>query len=186
MEKRETKDESDANLVGRFKHGDEKAFNQLVLRYQKRIYDLTYRMVRNHQDAADLSMEVFVRAYKGLAKFEERSSFYVWLAKIAVNLCINFSRRDKFRSFLSLFDLSEKPAATSSPAEKMEEAELKLAIDDAVKRLPARQRSAFVLKYHQGLSHREIAEIMGISEGAAKANYFQAVKKLQKLLARYR
>ena len=99
MKEREMKDESDANLVGRFRHGEEKAFNQLVLRYQKRIYDLTYRMVRNHQDAADLSMEVFVRAYKGLAKFEERSSFYVWLAKIAVNLCINFSRQVQIVSF---------------------------------------------------------------------------------------
>ncbi len=183
---KEVKDEKDSDLVRRFKEGDEKSFNQLVLRYQKRIYDLIYRMVRNTQDAADISMEVFVRAYKGLRAFEERSSFYVWLTKIAVNLCINFSKREKFRSFLSIFDVSERPAATSSPAEKMEEKELKTAIDGAVRSLPARQRSVFVLKFHQGLSHREIAEIMGTTEGAAKANYFQAIKKLQKLLASYR
>jgi RNA polymerase sigma factor (sigma-70 family) len=183
---KEIRDDKDSELVRRFKNGDEKSFNQLVLRYQKRIYDLTYRMVRNQQDAADISMEVFVRAYKGLKSFEERSSFYVWLVKIAVNLCINFSRRDKFRSFLSIFDLAERPAKDASPLEEMEDKELKLAIDRAVESLPARQRTSFVLKFHQGLSHKEIAEIMGITEGAAKANYFQAIRKLQKLLASYR
>ncbi len=180
------KDEKDSSLVGRFKKGDEKAFNQLVLRYQKKIYDFIYRMIRNHQDAADLSMEAFVRAYKNLKSFEERSSFYVWLTRIAVNLCINFSKREKFRSFLSIFDLPEKPTAISSPIEKIEEEELKLAIDRAIKSLPKRQRISFILKFYQGLTHQEIAEIMEISEGAAKANYFQAIQKLQNLLAQYR
>ena len=179
-------DLQDSELIKKFKEGDEKAFNLLVLRYQKRIYDMIYRMVRNKQDAADLSMEVFVRAYKGLKGFQERSSFYVWLARIAVNLCINFSRRDKFRSFLSIFDIADKPSTTSTPVEKMEEDELKMAIDRATQSLPARQRSVFVLKFHDGLSHKEIAEIMGITEGAVKANYFQAIKKLQKILAPYR
>lgn len=180
------KDERDSNLIQRFKQGDEKAFNQLVLRYQKRIYDLTYRLVRNHEDAADLSMEVFVRAYRSLKKFEERSSFYVWLTRIAVNLCINFSKREKFRSFLSIFDVSERPELSSTPEEQVQRSELKLAIDQAIKKLPERQRVSFVLKFHQGLTHKEIAEIMEISEGAAKANYFQAIKKLQKLLGHYR
>ncbi len=180
------KGDGDSSLVRRFKQGDEKAFNQLVLRYQKKVYDLIYRMVRNREDAADLSMEAFVRAYRGLKAFEERSSFYVWLTKIAVNLSINFSRRDKFSSFLSILDLSQKRAPTASAAEKMETEELREAIGKAVRSLPVRQRSAFVLKYYQGLSHREIAEIMGISEGAAKANYFQAIRKLQKLLAHLR
>lgn len=179
-------DEKDSVLVRRFKEGDEKAFNQLVLRYQKRVYNLVYRMVRNHQDAADLSMEALVRAYKGLKNFEERSSFYVWLTKIAVNLCINFSKREKFRSFLSILDLSGKLSASGSPQEKVAKDELQLAIDRAIKSLPPRQRSSFILKLYQDLTHKEIAEVLGISEGAAKANYFQAVKKLQKLLAEYR
>ncbi|MGB7063413.1 MAG: sigma-70 family RNA polymerase sigma factor [Candidatus Zixiibacteriota bacterium] len=186
MKEQDMKDEKDSSLFLRFKQGDEKAFNQLVLRHQKRIYDLTYRLVRNRDDAADLSLEVFVRAYRNLKKFEERSSFYVWLTRIPVNLCINFSRREKFRSFLSIFDVSEKPELSSSPEEQMQKHELKLAIDQAIKRLSERQRVSFVLKFHQGLTHREIAEMMGISEGAAKANYFQAVKKLQKLLGQYR
>jgi RNA polymerase sigma factor (sigma-70 family) len=186
VKERDNKDDKDTILVQRFKEGDEKSFNQLVLRHQKRIYDLVYRMVRNHQDAADLSMEVFVRAYKNLKGFEERSSLYVWLAKIAVNLCINFSQREKFRSFLSIFDFSNKLSVSSSPAEKMEREEIKRAIDGAVKSLPPRQRSSFILKFYQGLTHQQIAEVLEISEGAAKANYFQAVKKLQKLLAEYR
>jgi RNA polymerase sigma-70 factor (ECF subfamily) len=186
VKEKDMKDEKDTILVRRFKEGDEKSFNLLVLRYQKRIYDLVYRMVRNHQDAADISMEVFVRAYKSLKGFEGRSSLYVWLAKIAVNLCINFSKREKFRSFLSIFDFSNKLADSSSPADKMEQSELKSAIDGAVNSLPPRQRSSFVLKFYQGLTHQQIAEILGISEGAAKANYFQAVQKLQKLLAEYR
>lgn len=180
------KDEKDSSLVRRFREGDEKAFNQLVLRYQRRIYGLIYRMVRNQQDAADLSMEVFVRAYSGLKNFEGRSSFYVWLAKIAVNLCINFSRREKFRSFLSILDLSDKLSVSGSTADKVEKEELKLAIDRAIKSLPPRQRSSFILKFYEGLTHHQIAEIMGISEGAAKANYFQAIQKLKKLLADFR
>jgi RNA polymerase sigma-70 factor (ECF subfamily) len=178
-------DQDDSHLVKRFKEGEEKAFNQLVLRHQKRIYDLIYRMTRNRDDAADLSVEVFVRAYRSLNAFEERSSFYVWVAKIAVNLSLSFLKREKFRSFLSFLDLAETKTTSDSPAKEMEKSELKVAIDGAIKSLPVRQRTAFILKYYQGLSHEEIAEIMGITEGASKANYFQAVQKLQKLLARY-
>jgi RNA polymerase sigma-70 factor (ECF subfamily) len=178
-------DQTDSHLVKSFKAGEEKAFNQLVLRHQKRIFDLIYRMTRNREDAADLSLEVFVRAYKNLKDFEERSSFYVWVAKIAVNLSLNFLKREKFRSFLSIFDLVETKTATDSPAKEMEKSELKVAIDRAIASLPARQRTAFVLKYYQDMSHQEIAEIMEITEGASKANYFQAVQKLQKLLACY-
>ncbi|MFH1335576.1 MAG: sigma-70 family RNA polymerase sigma factor [Candidatus Zixiibacteriota bacterium] len=178
-------DQTDSPLVKRFKEGEEKAFNQLVLRRQKKIYDLIYRMTRNREDAADLSLEVFVRAYKNLKDFEERSSFYVWVAKIAVNLSLNFLKREKFRSFLSIFDLAEMKTTSGSPAEDMEKSELKVAIDSAVQSLPTRQRTAFVLKYYQDMTHQEIAEVMGTTEGASKANYFQAVQKLQKLLARY-
>ncbi len=178
-------DQNDSDLVRRFKAGEEKAFNQLVLRYQKKIYDLIYRMTRNRDDAADLSLEVFVRAYKSLKGFEERSSFYVWLAKIAVNLSLNFLKRERFRSFLSIFDLVETKTTSSSPTENMERSELKLAIDRAIRSLPPRQRTAFILKFYQDMSHQEIAEVMGTSEGASKANYFQAIQKLQKLLAQY-
>jgi RNA polymerase sigma-70 factor (ECF subfamily) len=159
-------DQTDSLLVKRFKEGEEKAFNQLVLRHQKRIFDLIYRMTRNREDAADLSLEVFVRAYRSLKDFEERSSFYVWAAKIAVNLSLNFLKREKFRSFLSIFDLVETKTATDSPAKEMEKSELKVAIDRAIASLPARQRTAFVLKYYQDMSHQEIAEIMEITEGA--------------------
>ncbi len=179
-------DQDDFQLVRRFKEGEEKAFNQLVLRHQKRIYNLIYRMTRNREDAADLSLEVFVRAYKSLKDFEERSSFYVWIAKIAVNLSLNFLKREKFRSFLSIFDIEERTATSGSAAESMERGELKLAIDRAIRSLPTRQRTAFVLKYYQEMSHQEIAEVMEITEGASKANYFQAIQKLQKLLVQYR
>ena len=186
MKEKDMNEENDSDLVRRFKQGDEKAFNQLVLLYQKKIYDMIYRMIRNHEDAADLSMEVFVRAYKSLINFEERSSFYVWLTRIAVNLCINFVKREKFRSFLSIFDIAERPAVINSPADRMHINELNSAIDQAIQSLPPRQRTTFILKFYQDLSHQEIAKIMGISEGAAKANYFQAIQKLQKLLAPYR
>jgi len=186
VKEKDIMEENDLDLVRRFKDGDEKAFNQLVLINQKRIYDLVYRMVRNKQDAADLSMEVFVRAYQSLKNFEERSSFYVWLTRIAVNLCLNFLKREKFRSFFSIFDMEEKPSVGNSPADEMHRDELQLAINHAIQSLPPRQRTSFVLKFYHELSHHEIAEIMGISEGAVKANYFQAIQKLQKLLASYR
>ncbi len=172
-------------LIRRFKQGEEKAFNELVNLYKKRIFNLVFRMVRNKEDAMDLAQEVFVKVYHSLKDFRGESSFSTWLHRIAVNLSLNFTQRDKFRSFISLPDLIEEIPAIGSPLKDFEKKELDKAIDQAVLSLPKKQKAVFVLRHYQELQYSEIAKVLGKSEGAIKANYFQALKKLKKSLAHF-
>ncbi len=177
---------SDSELIVLFCKGQERAFNLLVERYKERIYYLALRMVRNHEDALDLSQQTFLKAYRKLRDFKGESTFYTWIYRIACNLCINFIKRAKFRSFISLADLTE-PFSThkDSPDLSYERGQLSEAIDEAVTHLPSQQRIAFVLHHYEGLTHQKIAQLLGKREGTIKANYFQAVKKLQKALKNY-
>jgi RNA polymerase sigma-70 factor (ECF subfamily) len=131
----------------------------------------------------DLAQEAFVKAYHSLKDFREEASFSTWLYRIAVNLCLNFTQRDKFRSFILLEEMSQPVLSKDSPLKDLEQKELNQAIDRAVLNLPGKQRAVFILRHYQELSHSEIAKILDKSEGTIKANYFQAVKKLKKSLA---
>jgi len=180
-----TRDHNDS-LVRRFQEGEEKAFNELVIKYKEKVFDMILKMVRNKEDAKDLSQETFVKAYFGLRNFRAESSFFTWVTRIALNLCINFKRRDKFRSFISFFDVKRPILVGSSHPEAGAKDELTQAIDEAVLSLPPRQKMVFVLRHYQRLPFQKIAEILEKSEGGVKSNYFQAIKKLKKSLARYR
>jgi RNA polymerase sigma factor (sigma-70 family) len=173
-------------LIARFKQGEQKAFNELVNLYKKRIFHLILRMVRNREDAMDLAQEVFVKAFHSLRDFRGESSFSTWLHRIAVNLCLNFTQRDKFRSFISFPDLTQPVVSSDSPLKDFEKKELDKAVDRAVLSLPKMQRSAFILRYYQELPYLEIAKVLGKSEGTVKANYFQAITKLKKALFHFR
>ncbi len=179
-------DEPDFELIERFLNGEEKAFNQLVIKYQKKIYDLVYKMIRNNEDALDLAQEVFVKAYHSLKDFKRQSMFYTWLYKIALNMSLNYLRQKKIRSFVSFFELGESLPSKHNPVEELEKDQLTKAIDQAVLGLPKKQRAIFVLRYYENMPYKEISELLGTSEGALKANYFQALKKLQKKLNPYR
>lgn len=182
----EEKKRNDDLLVNSFQEGNERAFNDLVSRYRKRIFDMILKMVRNREDAKDLTQETFVKAYLGLKNFKKESSFFTWITRIAINLCINFRKRERFRSFVSFFDL-KKPLLAEEPSPRDgRKDELSQAIDAAVLSLPPKQRTVFVLRYYQRLPFEKIAEILGKSEGGTKANYFQAINKLKQSLARYR
>ena len=175
----------DRQLIEQFLDGEQRSFNLLVERYRERIYLLIWRMVRNREDALDLSQEVFVKAYKNLKSFRHESNFYTWLYRIAVNLSLNFVRREKLRSFLSLSDLSDRFTSGSSPSEDLERDQLSGLIDRAVMKLPEKQRAVFILRHYEELSIREVAELLGKSEGTIKANYYQAIKKLRESLKPY-
>lgn len=176
----------DISLVRRFKEGDQGAFNQIVRRYQERLYYLALRMVGNHDDALDISQDAFVKAYEGLEKFHGDSSLYTWLYRIVVNLSINHRRKRKVIRFVSFEDVRAVLASTKdSPDEVVNRKEFSEAADEAIEGLPARQKAIFVLRYYQGLSHQEISEILGRSVGAVKASYFHAVRKLRKALSKF-
>jgi RNA polymerase sigma-70 factor (ECF subfamily) len=176
-------DTTDTELVRRFRDGHEQAFDQLVLRYQDRVLGLACRMVHDPDEASDIAQETFIRAYRELGRFRSQSTFYTWLYRIALNLSINYLRRKKIRSFLSLGDrAAQNLRSQGSPERDLELSESRRQVDAAIAGLPARQQSIFVLRHFEELSHRQIAEVLGSSEGAVRAGYFHAVRKLQRAL----
>jgi RNA polymerase sigma-70 factor (ECF subfamily) len=178
--------DQDLELVQKFQNGDESAFNRLVLRHQHKMFNLAYKMIRNLEDAKDLTQEVFVKAYLGLRNFRGESSFSTWLYQIALNSAINYSNSKRWKNLVSLFEVKEPVATWGDPIQEMKHEETGRAIDNAVLSLPPRQRAVFVLRHYEELPYQEIAKMTGRTEGALKANYFQAVKKLQKKLAHLR
>ncbi len=179
---------SDMDLVRRFKDGDESAFSTIVLKYQNRLFRVALGILGDEDTAMDIAQDAFVKAYGHLMKFREDSGLYTWLYRILYNLCISHLRRKKIVSFLSFDDDDESREFVSNlpdPEENFERKEIKNRINEALEKLPERQRSVFIMKQIEGLKHEEIASITGITEGAVKASYFQAVQKLRNHLKEY-
>ncbi len=161
----------DAHLVKAFKKGDEEAFDRIFEIYRVPIYSICYRFTRNDADARDLTQEVFIKVYRNLKNFNERSKLFTWVYRITVNTCISFKRRESRRQPLPTVGMRRDPVG--------EKVRLKVAIDDALQSLPDRQRMAFILRHYEGYTFAEIGEIMGITTGAAKANHHHAIRKLR-------
>lgn len=174
----------DHDLIRRTLAGEAEAFDLLVRRYQEPIFRLTYRMTRNAEDAKDLAQDAFVQAYRGLHAFRQEARFSTWLYRIAMNLCLTH-RKTAAREVSDepddrLHDKREDALATLVATERTR------AVEDAIAALPPQQRATLTLRVHHGLSHREIAEILGCAEGTAKANYFHAIRALQRKLQAFR
>ncbi len=170
-------------LVERLKAGDERAFEELVEEYRERIYRVAWRILRDDEDAEDAAQEAFIKIYKNIGRFEGRSSLYTWIYRITVNIALNKLKRDKFRRMVPLGDMIRRDTRPGAdPSRSAMGSEIARRIGEAVSTLPEKQRAVFTLKFYEELSHREIAEIVGCSEGTSKANYFHAVRKLRKLL----
>ena len=161
-----------------FIEGDDQAFGQLVNEYKERIYTVVLRIVKNKEDAKDLAQETFVKAYHSRRSFRAESGFYTWIYKIAVNLALNYVSRNRDRQAESLEDISPTKLI-STQNDNLENAELGIAISNAIDKLPPRQKTVFVLRHYEELPFAEIASTLSITKGAAKANYFQAVQKLK-------
>lgn len=176
---------SDLELVRLFQNGDEQAFNHLVLRYQEKVYWIARRYMGDHDHADDVTQEVFTRAYDALREFRAESSVYTWLYRITVNIALNALRRHKIRDFFRLDELMDiADTDAKSPQEHVELEEERRLVEEAIASLPEKQKSAFILRYHEELSYEEIARITGTSVGGLKANYFHAVRKIQEYVRR--
>ena len=184
---------NDTELIERFQQGDTAAFDTLFTRYQKRTYRLVQRFISNREDALDLTQDAFIRAYQGLGDFKSQCQFYSWLYRITVNLCIDFLRK-KSRSEVLLYDSDESgelPMANipdpraESPAKAVENKELRTHIRKAVRRLPPKQRQIFILRHWDGLSLKDIAAVVGRSDGTVKAHLLHAHRNLRKHLRSY-
>jgi RNA polymerase sigma-70 factor (ECF subfamily) len=171
----------DAALASAALDGRPEAFDVLVVRHRQVIYQVCYRFLGSHEDAADAAQEAFLRAYRSLHTFKGRSAFGTWLYRIAVNLCLTRlpARRGAVEVALD-DDLPARPAEDA--LERMIAVQNAERVRRAVARLPGKQRAALVLRVYHELTHREIASILGTSVGAVKANVFHALRNLRKLL----
>jgi len=157
------------------------AFDLIVERHRRAIYQLCYRFVGNHEDASDLSQDVFLRAYRGLARFRGGSSLATWLYRIGVNVCLN--RVSVKRPDTEPVDERQHvDTRIESPSEQMLKRERAARVRSAIAELPPKQRATLVLRIYHELPHQEIAEILESSVGAVKANFFHALSSLRKRL----
>jgi RNA polymerase sigma-70 factor (ECF subfamily) len=172
--------DEDLDLINRTVAGERDAFNDLVMKYQKQIYALLYRMVGNREDALDLLQKAFVKAFTGLRSFERRSTFKTWLYQIAINLAKNVYRdRARFEQ-VPIDDVIIKRDPRT--LETLIQNESRLLLRKAVEELPQKQRLTLLLRVQQDKKFEEIAEIMKCSLGTSKANYHHAVQKLKVLM----
>ena len=171
----------DSELVRACLDGHREAFDGIVERHRRQVYLVCYRYVGNHEDAADLAQDAFIRAFKGLRGFKGHSSVATWLYRIAVNVCLNrLSLKTPRPEALSPADRADPDAVPADAALVREERAAQ--VRDAIRRLPRKQRATLILRVYHGLPHEEIAGILGSSVGAAKANFFHALANLKKLL----
>jgi RNA polymerase sigma-70 factor, ECF subfamily len=169
----------EAALVSACLAGRKEAFDVIVERHRRHVYQLCYRFVGNHEDASDLAQDAFVRAYRGLRSFKGQSSLGTWLYRIGVNVCLNKvgSKTPK------LEPIAESAAGPfEHPADALERRERAAAVRAAIARLPKKQRATLILRVYHELPHEQIAGILGSSVGAVKANFFHALNNLKKLL----
>lgn len=171
----------DTALVEAVIAGDTAAFDVLVTRHRRSVYQVCYRFVNHHEDAADLTQDTFVRAWKALGSFRGQARFSTWIYRIAVNVCLNRVSLKTPKTDVVDFDLvadQREPA----PGAAIDAAERQAMVRAAVKSLPPRQRTALILRAYHDLSHQEVADIVGTSVGAVKANVFHALANLKKRL----
>jgi RNA polymerase sigma-70 factor (ECF subfamily) len=172
---------SEAELVAKCLSGQTAAFDVIVERHQRAVYRLCYRFVGNHEDAADLCQEVFLRAFRGLRRFRGQSSLGTWLYRIGVNVCLNrLSHKTPPSEALEAGE--QVDTRSESPSERMLRGERATQVRAAITRLPRKQRAALVLRVYHDMSHKEIADALGSSVGAVKANVFHALQHLKRIL----
>ena len=164
--------------------GRAEAFDLIVERHQRGIYRLCYRFVHNHEEASDLSQDVFLRAYRGLRRFRGQSSLTTWLYRIGVNVCLNrmAAKAPLGKSTEPIEEDQFVDTRGESASERLLRDERGARVRAAIGQLPRKQRATLIMRMYQEMSHQEIADVLGTSVGAAKANFFHALGNLKKLL----
>jgi RNA polymerase sigma-70 factor (ECF subfamily) len=184
----------DLTLVHRAQQEDVGAYDELIRRYQERIYATVYHMTSNHEDANDLVQDTFIKAYRALKSFKGDSSFYTWVYRIAVNKTINFLKQRKNRIQMSLndvdFNAENDPdlvalVSDKTPRRDLNLLELQEKLNSALQKLSEHHRMVVTLHDIQGLSHEEIGKIMDCNVGTVRSRLFYARQQLQAYLSDY-
>ena len=171
----------DDALVRACQAGSREAFDVLVERHRRLVYQLCYRFVGTHEDASDLAQDVFIRAYRALRGFKGQSALATWLYRIGVNVCLNRVSA-KTPRMESVDAVARVDARVESAELTLMRQETSARVRSAIARLPPKQRATLILRTYHELPHEEIAGILGSSVGAVKANFFHALANLKKLL----
>ncbi len=186
--------DSDALLVERVQHGDKRAFDLLVLKYQGRVQAIVSRFVRDRDEIADVSQEAFIKAYRALPKFRGDSQFYTWLYRIAVNCAKNYLLSRSRRPPGSDIDMDDSEqfsgdlrlAELENPENALARDQLAAALEAVIEGLPQELRSAVTLREYDGLSYEEIAEVMSCPVGTVRSRIFRAREAIEAEIARVR
>ena len=175
----------DQELLLKIRNPDTRSygFNLLVRQYQQRVYWHVRKMVIDHDDADDLTQEVFIKIHKYIDGFREDSQLFTWVYRIATNECLSFLNKKKKRFFLPLEDVGEQLSAKLDSSMDIDGDEIQKRLQKAILKLPDKQRLVFNMKYFDDLPYETIADITKTSVGALKASFHHAVKKIESFLA---
>ncbi len=185
---KEATSDSDKILVERVQNGDVAAFDVLVRKYRERLYGIIYNLTSNREDAADLTQDAFIKAFSSINRFQGKSAFFTWLYRIGVNTALSHLKRNRFRRFFSLEHIQEEGSnaqvfETLAAKHKSEKgallSELQEKLNEAMQKLSPKHRTVVVLFEIEGLSHQEIADIVGCSVGTVRSRLHYAKQQLQ-------
>jgi RNA polymerase sigma-70 factor (ECF subfamily) len=180
---------ADSRLVELAAAGRQEAFRELFERYRERVYRIAYGWCFETQTALDLVQDVFVKVYRSLGRFRKEASFWTWLCRITINRCLDFVRKKERTKEMAVEDVEDfarnGTEAFRGPAQELELAELKGALVGAIDDLSPEARSAFILRFFDDLSYKEIAEALECSVGTVMSRLFYARQKLKELLKEY-
>jgi len=184
--------QDDYQLVIRAQKGDNKAFEKLVMKYDRLVLNIAYTYRFNEDDSDDIYQEVFLRVYKGLKNFQSRSKFSTWLYRITVNVCIEFKRKAKTHSYEPLNNYDEENGSSISydaiidsgikTDQSTRDNEMASIIKTELDKLPKQLKMAFTLKYYNGLKIKEISSMMNCTAGTVKSYLFVSSRKLRNKL----
>lgn len=172
---------NDAELLAEFRNPitKEKAFTSIIKKYQEKLYWHLRRMVVEHEDANDVLQNVFIRVWNGLENFREDSQLYTWLYRVATNECLTFLEQRKKRASISISDVETGLENKIKADRHFDANKLEWKLQLAINQLPDKQKIVFQLRYYDEMPYEEMSRVLDTSEGALKASYHHAVKKIE-------
>jgi RNA polymerase sigma factor (sigma-70 family) len=175
---------ADEQLLEQFRNEQTKeaGYTAIIKKYQEKLYWHVRRMVVDHDDANDVLQNVFIKVWKGLSNFREDARLYTWLYRIATNESLSFLDQKKRRSSVSLGDVESGLSNTLKADKDFDAAKLEWKLQLGIQQLPEKQRIVFNLRYYEEMPYHEISQILDTSEGALKASYHHAVKKIEEFI----
>jgi RNA polymerase sigma-70 factor (ECF subfamily) len=177
----------DINLLTQFRdpHTKEAGYTAIIKKYQEKLYWHIRRMVVDHDDANDVLQNVLIRVWNGLANFREDAQLYTWLYRVATNECLSFLEQKKKRATVSMNDVESGLSNTIKADKDFDPNKLEWKLQLAIQQLPEKQRVVFSLRYYDEMPYEEMSRILETSEGALKASYHHAAKKIADFILNY-